>query len=76
MKPREKHRNDVTNFVPSGGSRNNREDSENIQNGLTTVEFPNPSNCQLEETGHAISDDSIPYCDADPTFAEKVSFAE
>ena len=82
MKPQERHRKDIINFVPSGGSRNNLEDSENVQDDLTAVElrekcpFPDPSNSQLEETDNAISDDSIPYCDADPTFAEEVRFTE
>ena len=79
MKPQEKHRNDIINFVPSGGSRNNLEDSENIQDDLTAAEkcpFPDPSNSQPEGTGHAISNDAILYCDADPTFAEEVSFTE
>ena len=82
MKPQEKHRNDTINFVPNGGSRNNLEGSENIQDDLTAVElrekcpFPDTSNSQLEETDNAISDDSTACCGAGPTFAKEVSATE
>ena len=82
MQPQEKHRNDIINFVPSGGSRSNLEDSENIQDDLTAAELrekcpcPDLSNCQLEETDNAISDDSTVSCGAGPTFVEEVSATE
>ena len=67
MKPQEKDRTDIINFV---------------QGDLTAVElrkkwrFSDPSNCPLEEIDNAISDDSIPFCSVGSKFDEEVSLTE